>query len=258
MNQAHRFQSSNLKLMNMSYLCLLRFVKSINFYKKTSNTRLLGLSGKLSDWNFARISVRKSHGQVNDLSIADVQALKEIIHAEINKSAIKCPEVIADQMLFLVIGAIQVQSQTGADDAWKLVNQSIQDFLKAQKDKRRLLVGLVATTLILILSATAALNTKKNLTNTLPDSPIATLAGKADPVTMSTLLLAYNKMKSGTCQLPQAAMLPPEQRQAFLRFVNNGVVEVQHVENLRLALGYVNCLYPQELMHSAASGGNRL
>jgi hypothetical protein len=75
---------------------------------------------------------------------------------------------------------------------------------------------------------------------------------------MSTLLLAYNKMKSGTCQLPQAAMLPPEQRQAFLRFVNNGVIEVQHVENLRMALGYVNCLYPQELMHSAASVGNRL
>jgi hypothetical protein len=72
------------------------------------------------------------------------------------------------------------------------------------------------------------------------------------------LLLAYNKMKSGTCQLPQAAMLPPEQRQAFLMFVNKGIVEVQHVENLRLALGYVNCLYPQELMHPVVSAGNRL
>ena len=243
----------------MIYLCLLSFFQNISPYKKTSDTPLLGLSGKLSDWNFARVSVRKFHSQVHDLSIADVQALKEIIHAEINKSAIKCPEVIADQMLFLVIGAIQVQSQTGMDDAWKLVNQSIHNFSNAQKDKRRLLVGLVSTTLILILSTTATLNTKSySINNTLPVSPIATIADKADPVTMSTLLLAYNKMKSGTCQLPQAAMLPPEQRQAFLRFVNNGVIEVQHVENLRMALGYVNCLYPQELMHSAASAGNRL
>jgi hypothetical protein len=85
-----------------------------------------------------------------------------------------------------------------------------------------------------------------------------TVAGETDPVSMSMLLLAYNKMKSGTCQLPQAAMLPPEQRQAFLMFVNKGVVEVQHVENLRLALGYVNCLYPQELMHPVVSAGNRL
>lgn len=245
--------------MSMIYLCLLSFFQSISPYKKTSDTHLLGLSGKLSDWNFARVSVRKFHSQVHDLSIADVQALKEIIHTEINKSTIKCPEVIADQMLFLVIGAIQVQSQTGMDDAWKLVNQSIHNFSNAQKDKRRLLVGLVSTTLILILSTTATLNTKSySINNTLPVSPIATIADKADPVTMSTLLLAYNKMKSGTCQLPQAAMLPPEQRQAFLRFVNNGVIEVQHVENLRMALGYVNCLYPQELMHSAASAGNRL
>jgi hypothetical protein len=75
---------------------------------------------------------------------------------------------------------------------------------------------------------------------------------------MSMLVLAYNKMKSGTCQLPQAAMLPPEQRQAFLMFINKGVIEVKNVENLRLALGYVNCLYPQELMHAESSIGNRL
>ena len=65
-------------------------------------------------------------------------------------------------------------------------------------------------------------------------------------------------MKSGTCQLPQAAMLAPEQREAFLMFVNHGTVDVQHVENLRLALAYVNCLYPQELMHPMQSTGNKL
>ena len=100
----------------------------------------------------------------------------------------------------------------------------------------------------------------KDTSQILSTETVATkvVASGTDPVTMSTLLLAYNKMKSGTCQLPQAAMLPPEQRQAFLMFVNKGIVEVQHVENLRLALGYVNCLYPQELMHPVVSTGNRL
>jgi len=70
----------------------------------------------------------------------------------------------------------------------------------------------------------------------------------ADPVTISMLQLAYNKMKSGTCQLPQAAMLPERQRQAFLAFVNQGTIDVNNVENLRQAFGYVSCLYPQELM----------
>jgi len=73
-------------------------------------------------------------------------------------------------------------------------------------------------------------------------------ASTADPVTISMLQLAYDKMKSGTCQLPQAAMLPERQRQAFLAFVNQGTIDVNNVENLRQAFGYVSCLYPQELM----------
>lgn len=85
-----------------------------------------------------------------------------------------------------------------------------------------------------------------------------TVKSDADPVTMSMLKLTYQKMQSGTCQLPQAAMLPPEQRHAFLLFINKGVVEVQNVENLRLAINYVTCLYPQELMHPTGSTGNRL
>ncbi|HEY0905990.1 MAG TPA: hypothetical protein VGE17_02200, partial [Methylophilus sp.] len=51
-----------------------------------------------------------------------------------------------------------------------------------------------------------------------------------------------------SCQLPQAAMLPEAQRQAYLQFVTEGKVYVEHVEDLRQALGYVSCLYPQELM----------
>jgi len=88
----------------------------------------------------------------------------------------------------------------------------------------------------------------KNNPGVMQSSPLEAAQSDADPVTMSMLLLAYQKMQSGTCQLPQAAMLPEEQRHAFLLFVNKGIVEVQNVDNLRLALGYVNCLYPQELM----------
>jgi hypothetical protein len=219
----------------------------------------LALSSQLSHWNIERIARKMAAGQSQELAIEDVNLLKEMIHTAITNTSVKCPEVISDQILFLVIGAVQVQIQTGSDKAWKLVNQSIQSFLNSQKEKRTFLFGLVTTAFVICLSVMAISNTQiRHINNTLSNSPIASTEGATDPVTMSTLLLAYNKMKSGTCQLPQAAMLPPEQRQAFLLFVNNGTIEVQHVENLRLALGYVNCLYPQELMHPIASAGNRL
>ena len=53
-------------------------------------------------------------------------------------------------------------------------------------------------------------------------------------------------------------MLPSEQRLAFLTFVNTGTIDIQHVQDLRQALGYVNCLYPQELMHPTPTYGNTL
>lgn len=256
MNQARRFQHDSIKHTIVNQLCSLRFLHAINAYKSRSNTRLLGLSNQLNQWNIERISVKQAQGQSQNLSVEDVSSLKEIIHSAIKKASVKSPEVFLDQMLFLAVGAIQVQSQTGSDRAWKLVNHSIESHLYAQKDNRMMFAGIVSTAFIVCLSVMTMTNhqTKMNdfaqpVSHQLQPSPTELVTGVADPVTISTLQLAYHKMKSGTCQLPQAAMLQPEQRQAFLLFVNKGVIEVQHVENLRLALGYVNCLYPQELMH---------
>lgn len=212
----------------------------------------MGLAGEIKHWNIERSARRLSLGQSHELSIEDVHVLKEMIHATSQKAATKCSEVFLDQLLFLVIGAIQVQSQTGSDKAWNLVNQSIKDFLSTQKEKRMTSLGLVFTAFVVSLSVITLMNVKVHThhNDDLQNTPFEVASvTDADPVTISTLLLAYNKMKSGTCQLPQAAMLPPEQRQAYLLFVNKGAIEVQHVENLRLALGYVTCLYPQELMH---------
>lgn len=259
MNQAHSFQTGSLKLLNIGLLSLLYFIQNIGGNKNASNAALLGLSSQLNQWNCERIANRNASSQPQEITIEDVNSLKKLIHVAINKTSIKYPEVIFDQLLFLTIGAIQIQSQTGSDKAWKLVNQSILSQINSQKENRLFSLGLTTTAIVICLSAMTMTNYKIHRTDsTMPSTPIESIADTTDPVTISTLLLAYNKMKSGTCQLPQAAMLPPEQRQAFLMFVNKGVIEVQHVENLRLALGYVNCLYPQELMHPVVTTMNKL
>jgi hypothetical protein len=259
LNQTQSFQTESLRLLNLGYLGSLGFLKKLTSYNKTSNAYLMRLSSQLNQWNIERVSKRNANGVALDLSLDDVNALKELIRVAIEKASVKYPEVVYDQLLFLTIGAIQVQSQTGSDKAWSLLNQSIKSHLNSRNDKRIFSFGLITTAIVICFSVMAIQNPKTHhVDDTSQILATETLAGETDPVSMSMLLLAYNKMKSGTCQLPQAAMLPPEQRQAFLMFVNNGVVEVQHVENLRLALGYVNCLYPQELMHPVVSAGNRL
>jgi hypothetical protein len=245
MNQASSFNS-----INIIHLTLQNLRQKMSARGMTSNARLLRLSSQLNQWNTERVFTKQADGQPQDLSIEDVDFLKDTIHAEVSKASVKQPEVVSDQMLFLVIGAIQIQSQTGSDEAWRLVNRSMQSFVIPDNEKRTLLFGLVAATLVIYISTMTALNSKMHSIDNAPlNPPIITTDGMTDPVTISTLLLVYNKMKSGTCQIPQAAMLQPEQRQAFLRFINKGLIEVHDVENLKLALGYVNCLYPQELMH---------
>ncbi len=258
MNQTRDFQTERLKLRNINYLSFFGLFKRRNLYSMSSNAGLLGLSSQLNQWNLERVS-KKANSQSLELTLEDINTIKALIKTSISKASIKHCETVYDQLIFLTIGAIQVQSQTGSDKAWALVKKSTQSHLRAKKNRQAFSLSLLITITLICLSITTIpkpnMHHVEDATQILP---IETVSSGTDPVSMSMLVLAYNKMKSGTCQLPQAAMLPPEQRQAFLRFINNGVVEVNHVESLRLALGYVNCLYPQELMHPVASTGNRL
>jgi hypothetical protein len=68
--------------------------------------------------------------------------------------------------------------------------------------------------------------------------------------TVSNLVELYKSMKNGDCALPQAAMLQPQEREAFISFVNEGKVDINTAESLKSALTYTNCLYPQKLMNN--------
>lgn len=239
-------QSNILYEINANILTTLGLSQQVLVSGKSPKARLLGLSQQLNNWNIARIS-GKSRTTTQDLSIEDVHLLKEIIHAEIKRTSVKQAEVVSDQILFLVIGAIQIQSQNHSAQAWKLVDQSIQNFLKPQRPV--FLYALASSILMIAIVTTIALRGPR-LQQGIHNNSILETAEVSDPVSMGLLLNIYNKMKDGTCQLPQAAMLPIDQRQAFLSFINEGNVDVRNVANLKLALTYVNCLYPQDLMHS--------
>jgi hypothetical protein len=248
--------SLNLNISNATLLWLRQKIYARNSH---ANTSLLALPSQLNSWNIERISANNMRGQSQDLSIEDVHALKEIIHVAVNKSAVKNADVMSDQMLFFVIGAIQIQAQNGSDDAWKLVNRSIQSLAKPAPEKRPFAISFAAIALIVCVFAMVNFKATMQPAASVPQAvPPTSIVGVTDPVTISMLVLAYNKMKAGTCQLPQAAMLPIEQRQAFLAFINAGIVDVHSVKDLRMALGYVNCLYPQELMRPVPPVGNSI
>jgi len=214
-----------------------------------ANAAIVRLPKTLSTWNYERISKCATNTGNASLSLDEVNAVRTLIEDTIRRSSIKNHAVFTDQLFFLTIGAIQIESQTHSSDAWKLLNKTIETHLKPKNERPLLLIGMMVTFLLVGMSA-MQMTSKKSKVNPVQSQSVfvEVSTSTADPVTISMLQLAYDKMKSGTCQLPQAAMLPERQRQAFLAFVNQGTIDVNNVENLRQAFGYVSCLYPQELM----------
>jgi len=210
--------------------------------------RLKGLSDILSKWNQQRITGQNSTEA--DLSITDINILKDIIYTETSRLKLKNAEVVSDQILFMLIGAIKLQIQNKSAKPWALVNQSISNFIKPEKSNTLPLLALFFITLIAVFGAV----TNNSFLHKNTESPDVfnvenhISANELSSATVNNLVSMYNKMKEGNCQLPQAAMLQPQDREAFIAFINAGKVEIGTAANLNNALGYVHCLYPQKLM----------
>jgi hypothetical protein len=211
-------------------------------------TRLNGLSDILNKWNQQRIA--RPNTAEADLSITDINILKDIIHTETSRLKLKNNEVVSDQILFMLIGAIKLQMQNKSAKPWELVNQSISNFIKPEKSNNLPLLALFFITLIAVFGAV----TNNSFLHKNTESPDVLnmenrlSANELSSSTVNNLVSMYNKMKEGNCQLPQAAMLQPQDREAFIAFINAGKVEIGTATNLNNALGYVHCLYPQKLM----------
>ena len=247
MNQTQGFSANGIKHRVLWLDGVWAFLLKINPFKTSSKATLLSLSKHLYQWNNERITVAQLAGKPSNLTTQDIDLIKEKIHSAMCKANINDADIFADQIFFLSIGAMQIQSQTHSDQAWQLVKQAINSHVSHRQDKR--LFAFAMLSIISIIYMSMMVNHKPYTAQTTqPDNELETVISGTDPVTISMLQLAYQKMQSGTCQLPQAAMLPIKQRTAFLMFVNKGSIDVNHVEDLRLALGYVNCLYPQQLM----------
>lgn len=218
---------------------------AIGLKKWAKHAPLYRLRDNLVNWNRQRIQYA---GAASVLNMQDIAHIRQLIDKAQQQSTLPLSPALLDQWFFLAIGAVQVESQTSNSKAWHLFDQSIHSQLEKPRFYRSLSFGLIVS-LCVTWMALSPIQHNQFKTEISPlESSESHSNAHADPVTLSLLNLAYQKMQSGSCQLPQAAMLPEVQRQAFILFVTEGKVNVEQVEPLRQALGYVSCLYPQELM----------
>jgi len=203
------------------------------------------LRQQLVAWNSQRINVLGASAALNT---QDILHIRQLIQQAQHKANAELSPTLLDQWFFQAVGAIRVQSQTGVDAAWHLFDKSVHEQLGNHSFSRTFSFGLVVTLSVVWMTMVTPMYKPVHTEWSPLDDKQFESGVTADPVTLSLLNLAYQKMQNGSCQLPQAAMLQDAQRQAFIMFVTKGKIDVDHVEQLRQALGYVSCLYPQELM----------
>jgi hypothetical protein len=130
-----------LKIMASEFLKSDSFNMQLQKAGKSPVARLTGLSGILSSWNKQRVG-KDVIGKEANLSIEDIQILKDLIEAETSRLKLDISEIVADQILFLVIGAIKLQVQNCSEKPWELVNQSTKKFLSPQNETKKLQMSL--------------------------------------------------------------------------------------------------------------------
>lgn len=192
-----------------------------------------------------------------NIAMQDVSALRASIRLQVEHSSQHSKpgasvdiEMVTDQLLFLMLGARSMQVRAQDAQSWKLVHAAINSLLRPPGSRsQRIPLWLAASGSLLILALITSMwmpgPAVKHHQTEISVAPLATI-NEVAPATLTVLQTVYRRMKDGNCQLPQAAMLPMEQRQPFMAFLYGGKVDIADVDNLKASLLHVHCLYTKK------------
>lgn len=238
--------------LNMASAELLTFENFFGRYQSTGRTqlsRLLKLSASIEAWSQEKASSNTE--VIKELSMRDVQALRQLIENEVASISTDDPNIVTDQILFLIIGAVKVQAQSSSSTTWPLVNQTITE-LVSPRAKLNNLIYLALLGFFLMVAAVFLINSNRTPAPSLSPIEMAQEVpiNQAGSETVGNLIRVYHNMQNGECQLPQALLLQPKDREAFIAFVTEGKVTINTAESLKKSLAYADCKYPQKLMNN--------
>lgn len=189
------------------------------------------------------------------LDAADITALRTLIGHQLNKGRYVDRAVLTDQILFILIGALKAHTREEADRTWSLTTRSIESLLQAAY--RPLVPAYLqhaCAGLLAVLGLWSGYDWMQG------PSPAQALALAPAPLEkpvfaqspyIPTHLHSFRRiMMQADCGYPQAAMLPIEQRGAFLDYLRSGQYSLAELRNLEAALSKVDCFYASSINNS--------
>lgn len=221
---------------------------------KTGNTprqRVLALFDILQDWATAP-------GLKADTEMTGSEdALIEYLTGQLSALRLPDPDILATQIYFIALGALQTAGTDERGDAFLQGRQAAAVLLDAHRPPRRVKPG--AAVAAFFFALVSAIFISAGESPVAPSShmamlPAPTAVGTFQPVQtrlgnspdqVASLHDSLERMRRGVCQYPQALMLAPEARAVFLENVVNGSVptDAGQMREARRLAQKVECYY---------------
>lgn len=227
-------------------------LKMLDKAGNTPGRRVLALFDILQDWATA------PGLKADEEMTGSEDALIAYLTVQLSALRLPEPDILATQIYFIALGALQTAGTGEHDDAFLQGKQAAAVLLDAYRPPRRVKTeAAVAASFFILVSA---IFISAGETPVAPSQPMATFPaptgiGAIQPVQaalsgnspdqVASLHDSLERMRRGVCQYPQALMLAPEARAVFIENVVNGSVPTdagQMREASRLAQK-VECYY---------------
>lgn len=265
-------------------------IKMLEKSSQTPHGRLLSLFDILEDWLEAP-NIR-DHLNEQFFRLNNAKNLQVYLSAEATKAGAAMPEILANQLCFMAVSAMQARLQinihagashdilshdTLSHAAFKHAKSAANALILAQTRKEFYIAKSSALVMaacflgVLIISGSAL---KFNLNQTQKDAPLANLKSaipsilvasknstllsselNASPDQTVAIMTQLELMRHGNCQLIEAIQLPDSQKGIYLNMVVNGQVSTNPREQ-KIAMELIKktrCSYTPMLMANSKS-----
>jgi hypothetical protein len=223
-----------------------------------SYERLKGFIRVLSEWCEDPGKTELLLESANHIDAADIQALRTLIDGQVQNLDFKNKNQITEQILFMILGALKYHSQNDSHSKpWDLAGTSLDLLFSQQQRIKNVNFSIMGLSIAAGLLAIWYFYPQRHPGNIQPrfveNTVYLETASLPNPYVPSHLYSLREKMKSAVCQYPQAALLPQEQRNAYLTFIMTGQIAVVDLSNLQAALTQVHCEYMPPILKSSPS-----
>ena len=218
----------------------------------TPRGRVLALFDIMADWNAAP----GVHFSAPDHLMGNEEALIAYLTRELNTLQLKEPDILATQVYFIAMGALQTVEAMEGGNVFAQARQAAAILLDAHRPPRRLksAATVLATAALVLGSALFASHlqqpgmapvTLATLQSGNVVGELQSISVRTSPAQVASLNDSLERMRRGVCQYPQALMLAPEARAVLIENVVNGSapVDADSLREARRLAQAVECYY---------------